>query len=108
MAGDALSVFREAWGTLAADRLPELRGGAGDIARLARIDFGRGRAVAAAEAIPLYVRDRVALTIDERRQKAVNERARPLRARSPLGGRRSGAEGANERTARPDGIATSP
>jgi len=30
-----------------------------------------GRAVAAAEAMPLYVRDRVALTIDERRQKVV-------------------------------------
>jgi tRNA threonylcarbamoyladenosine biosynthesis protein TsaB len=69
VAGDALSVFREAWGTLAADWLPELRGGAGDIARLARIDFGRGLAVTAAEAMPLYVRDRVALTIDERRQK---------------------------------------
>ena len=69
VAGDALSVFREAWGAPAGDRLPELRGGAGDIARLARIDFGRGLAVTAAEAMPLYVRDRVALTIDERRQK---------------------------------------
>jgi len=58
-----------AWGTLEADQLPELRGGAGDIARLARADFGRGLATTAAEAMPLYVRDRVALTIDERRQK---------------------------------------
>jgi len=71
VAGDALSVFPEAWAGLTGDLLPELRGGAGDIARLARLDFARGRAVAAAEAMPLYVRDRVALTIDERRQKVV-------------------------------------
>jgi tRNA threonylcarbamoyladenosine biosynthesis protein TsaB len=71
VAGDALSAFPAAWGTLEAGRLPGLRGGAGDIARLARIDFGRGLATTAAEAMPLYVRDRVALTIDERRQKAL-------------------------------------
>jgi hypothetical protein len=39
------------------------------MARLARLDAERGRAVRAADAMPLYVRDRVALTIDERRQK---------------------------------------
>ena len=68
VAGDALRVFPEAWGALDAAQLPELRGGAADIARLARIDVARGQAVTAAEAMPLYVRDRVALTIDERRQ----------------------------------------
>jgi len=70
VAGDALAVFAEAWDGMAGDRLPELRGGAGEIARLARVDLASGRAVTAAEAMPLYVRDRVALTIDERRQKA--------------------------------------
>jgi tRNA threonylcarbamoyladenosine biosynthesis protein TsaB len=70
VAGDALSVFPEAWGGLAAGPLAALRGGAGDIARLARIDFARGGAVSAAQAMPLYVRDRVALTINERRQQA--------------------------------------
>ena len=69
VAGDALRIFAEAWGPSAGPRLPDLRGSAADIARLARIDFARGRAVTAAEAMPHYVRDRVALTIDERRQK---------------------------------------
>ncbi|MGE5161607.1 MAG: tRNA (adenosine(37)-N6)-threonylcarbamoyltransferase complex dimerization subunit type 1 TsaB [Betaproteobacteria bacterium] len=69
VAGDALSAFPGAWANGGDVRLPRLRGSAGDIARLARIDIARGRAVAAAEAMPLYVRDRVALTIDERRQR---------------------------------------
>ena len=68
--GDALKVFPEAWGTPTGARLPDLRGSAAEIARLARIDFARGRAVAARDAMPHYVRDRVALTIDERQQKA--------------------------------------
>jgi len=71
VAGDALGVFPDAWAGLAAGPLAQLRGSAGDIARLARIDVGLGRAVPAAQAMPLYVRDRVALTIDERRQQAV-------------------------------------
>jgi len=71
VAGDALGVFPDAWAGLAAGPLAQLRGNAGDIARLARIDVGLGRAVPAAQAMPLYVRDRVALTIDERRQQAV-------------------------------------
>jgi len=69
VAGDALRIFPDVWGDDAVERLPDLRGSAGDIARLARIDFARGRTVRAAEAMPLYVRDRVALTVDERRQK---------------------------------------
>ena len=71
VAGDALKVFPEAWGELAVEQLPDLRGGAADIARLARIDVERGRAVTAAAAMPLYVRDRVAQTIDERRRKVI-------------------------------------
>jgi tRNA threonylcarbamoyladenosine biosynthesis protein TsaB len=69
VAGDALTVFADVWTGLAVDRCPAARAGAAEIARLARIDFLRGRAVRAAEAMPVYVRDRVALTIDERRSK---------------------------------------
>jgi len=69
VAGDALTVFAEVWADLAVDRCPAARAGAAEIARLARIDFLRGRAVRAAEAMPVYVRDRVALTIDERRSR---------------------------------------
>ena len=65
--GDALTVFPKVW-DLAADvrRDPAARGTAGVIARLARGDFTRGHGVCAADAAPVYVRDRVALTIEER------------------------------------------
>jgi tRNA threonylcarbamoyladenosine biosynthesis protein TsaB len=68
VAGEALSVFPEAW-TIdrTVRRVPLARASAAVIARLARGDLARGRAVRAADAAPLYVRDRVALTIDERR-----------------------------------------
>ncbi len=52
------------------DGEPDARAGAGTIARLARGRLAAGRAVPAALAAPLYVRDRVALTIDERRAAA--------------------------------------
>lgn len=68
VAGDALAVFAEVWAGLAVERDPVSRGGGAEIARLARSDFLRGRGVRAAEAMPAYVRDRVALTIDERRR----------------------------------------
>lgn len=41
---------------------------AGAIARIASRRFGRGGGVAAADAAPLYLRDKVALTSDERRK----------------------------------------
>jgi len=67
LAGDALTVFA---GSLDAvpvrHRLPLARAGAGHIARLAQHAYTRGEAVPAAMAMPIYVRDRVALTIDER------------------------------------------
>ncbi|MGZ8272912.1 MAG: tRNA (adenosine(37)-N6)-threonylcarbamoyltransferase complex dimerization subunit type 1 TsaB [Burkholderiaceae bacterium] len=69
VAGDALTVFPEVWTALAVDKDATTRGDATDIVRLARIDFLRGRAVRPADAMPAYVRDRVALTIDERRQR---------------------------------------
>lgn len=69
VAGDALTVFAEVWAGLAVDRCPGARAGAAEIARLARIDFARGCATRAADAMPVYVRDRVAMTIAERRAK---------------------------------------
>ena len=70
VAGEALTVFPDAWGPgPGALHLPAVRAGAGAIARLARLDAARGRAVRAADAMPHYVRDRVALTVDERRSK---------------------------------------
>jgi tRNA threonylcarbamoyladenosine biosynthesis protein TsaB len=69
VAGDALAAFPEAWEGLAIERLPDARGDAGDIVRLAAIDLALGRAVRPADAMPHYVRDRVALTIGERRAR---------------------------------------
>lgn len=72
VAGDALTVFPEAW-TDGKDlrRFPLLRADAADVARVASAPAMRARAVAAQDAAPLYVRDHVALTIDERRARAV-------------------------------------
>jgi tRNA threonylcarbamoyladenosine biosynthesis protein TsaB len=72
VAGNALSVFADSWPQAGGNwhSFPELRASARDIGTLARIDFGRGLAVAAAHASPHYVRDRVALTVDERRSRA--------------------------------------
>lgn len=67
LAGDALTVFAPALAPVAvAQRLPQVRAGAGAVARLACVGLSRGRALPAAQAMPVYVRDRVALTIDER------------------------------------------
>lgn len=69
--GDALVAFANDWPRGVTPRtLPELRAGAGEIARLARIDAGRGLATAPERAMPLYVRDHVALTIEERQREA--------------------------------------
>lgn len=65
VAGDALTAFADTW-LPAEERLPAVRGSATEIARLARRDLARGLAVTAAEAAPVYVRDRVARTIEER------------------------------------------
>lgn len=72
VAGDALTVFPEAWpvgGNLR--RFPLLRADAADIARVASAPAMRARAIAAEDAAPLYVRDHVALTTDERRARAL-------------------------------------
>jgi tRNA threonylcarbamoyladenosine biosynthesis protein TsaB len=68
LAGDALEVFAVALAPIAVrHRLPRARASAGAIVRLAQAAYARGETVAAAEAAPVYVRDRVAQTIDERR-----------------------------------------
>lgn len=68
VAGNALRVFANAWpedGSWPA--LPDVTPTAADIARLARGDAERGLTIAPEQAAPIYVRDRVAMTVDERR-----------------------------------------
>lgn len=68
IAGDALKVFAESFPSVRARCFPDLRADAGDIARLA--SAMTGAAVAPRDARPLYVRDRVALTTEERRVRS--------------------------------------
>ncbi len=72
VAGNALLAFSDAWPN---DRrwivLPDATSSAASIATLARLDASRGLAVAPEQAAPIYVRDHVALTIEERQQKKV-------------------------------------
>jgi tRNA threonylcarbamoyladenosine biosynthesis protein TsaB len=69
-AGNALQAFADAAGSVRCATLTEARASAGAIARLAAKRFLQGETVPAALAAPLYVRDRVALTVDERRAVA--------------------------------------
>jgi tRNA threonylcarbamoyladenosine biosynthesis protein TsaB len=69
IAGDALTVFPAELSGFTQRRLPGLRADAGDIARLAATPPMLARAVAPHAAAPLYVRDRVALTTEERRAR---------------------------------------
>ncbi len=71
VAGDALVAFPEVLPELG-ERLvlSGLRADAADIVRLAATDSMRARAVAPHEAMPVYVRDHVALTTEERRLRA--------------------------------------
>lgn len=67
VAGDALRVFASVWPSSTTQRrLSDLRATAADIARVAATPLGRARAQPAREAAPLYVRDQVALTIEQR------------------------------------------
>jgi tRNA threonylcarbamoyladenosine biosynthesis protein TsaB len=70
VAGNALAAFSDVWpkdGLWIA--LPGATSSAASIAILGRLDASRGRALAPQQAAPIYVRDHVALTIDERQQK---------------------------------------
>ena len=68
-AGNAFAVYRDALTRRYAGILQEidvdLRARAHEIARLAAPEFESGRAVDAAQAVPLYIRDKVALTMRE-------------------------------------------
>jgi tRNA threonylcarbamoyladenosine biosynthesis protein TsaB len=70
VAGDALTLFPGAWNGAPPLRWPSLRADASDIARVAATPAGLARAVEAAAAAPLYVRDQVALTTAQRRARA--------------------------------------
>jgi len=67
IAGTAIQAFGERLRGYAGRRIDQVQGGAAAIARLALEAFAAGAAVDAALAAPLYVRDRVALTVEERR-----------------------------------------
>jgi tRNA threonylcarbamoyladenosine biosynthesis protein TsaB len=70
--GNALHAFPEQAARIACMTAADARAGADSIVRLAARRFAEGGATAPDLAAPLYVRDRVALTIDERRGAAVN------------------------------------
>lgn len=69
VAGDALAVYPDAWpegGVLGVRVSPQQVASAAWIARIAAADFLAGRAIKPEAAAPLYVRDRVALTMAQR------------------------------------------
>jgi len=68
-AGSALTAYAEALGARP-NAWPEARSRAAALARLAMAAWQRGEMRDAAEALPLYVRDKVALTTAEREQRA--------------------------------------
>jgi tRNA threonylcarbamoyladenosine biosynthesis protein TsaB len=70
LAGNALRAFPAASAEVGCAMAPDVCASAADIATLALSDFAAGRARPAAQAAPIYVRDRVALTIEERRAVA--------------------------------------
>lgn len=70
VAGSALAAFGERLPTDAAERVPDEQVRAAALARLALQAWQRGEAIDAALALPLYVRDKVALTTAEREARA--------------------------------------
>lgn len=64
--GDGLAAYPELLQGRLYRRMPELRPGAAAVARLAAPRLARGEGQDAAQAAPLYVRDKVALTTAER------------------------------------------
>ena len=82
IAGNALTAFPDAWPQ---DKrwvaLPDATSSAAAVATLARFDAARGLTVAPEQAAPIYVRDHVALTIDERKvASAITAQTKALKA----------------------------
>ncbi|MEP6607881.1 MAG: tRNA (adenosine(37)-N6)-threonylcarbamoyltransferase complex dimerization subunit type 1 TsaB [Burkholderiaceae bacterium] len=76
VAGNAITTFADAWpGDKRWVELPDVSSSAGAIAKLARMDAARGLSVAPANAVPVYVRDHIALTIEERRRSSMAAQA---------------------------------
>jgi tRNA threonylcarbamoyladenosine biosynthesis protein TsaB len=67
IAGTAVQAFESELKGFTGRRVEAAVAVAGSIAKLARIAFEAGETIEPAAAAPLYVRDRVALTVDERR-----------------------------------------
>ena len=68
VAGNALTAFADSWPRAKPwIALPAATSSAASIATLARFDASHGLAVAPEQAAPIYVRDHVALTIEERK-----------------------------------------
>ena len=72
--GNGLAAYAEAFADAGFmhDALPTLMPRADAVARLAAIDLAMGQTIDAAEARPLYLRNKIALTIEERLAKAVS------------------------------------
>lgn len=71
VAGNALTAFSGTWPPHKSwVALPDLTPSAASIAHLARVDTAHGLTLAPEQAAPVYVRDHVALTIEERRRAA--------------------------------------
>lgn len=75
VAGSSLSAHAAAWAACDGPRWPDASPRAGALLALARAAWARGEAVDAAQALPLYVRDKVAQTTAERAAAAVGRRA---------------------------------
>ena len=89
VAGNALTAFSAVWPSERSwISLPDAKSSAAAIATLARLDAGRGLTIAPEQAAPIYVRDHVALTIDERRSAgASRDRLEEHAVSSAAGGR---------------------
>lgn len=75
VAGSSLPAHAAAWAACGGARWPDAAPRAGALLVLARAAWARGEAVDAAQALPLYVRDKVAQTSAERAAAAGERRA---------------------------------
>ena len=84
VAGNALTAFSTVWPRENSwVAVPEATSSAAAIARLARDDAARGLTIAPQQAAPIYVRDHVARTIEERRQASASPGCAKERAGEP-------------------------